>query len=72
MSTITPAIAGQTAQYRYNYPSTATNNVFFELWTLRNPNAFVLPIPGFVRVGLTRVDVFFILFQAAGLLLGAQ
>lgn len=68
MSTITPAVAGQTAQYRYNYPSTATNNVFLELWTLRNPNAFVLPIPGFVPVGLTRVDVFFILFQGAGVL----
>jgi hypothetical protein len=68
MSTITPAVAGQTAQYRYNYPSTATNNLYLELLTLRNPNAFSLPIPGFVPVGLTRVDVFFVLFQAAGLL----
>ncbi len=68
MTTVTPAVAGQTAQYRYSYPATATNNVYLELWTLRNPNAFSLPIPGFVPVGLTRVDVFFVLFQAAGLL----
>ncbi|MCU0866124.1 MAG: SUMF1/EgtB/PvdO family nonheme iron enzyme [Planctomycetes bacterium] len=68
MSTITPAVAGQTAQYRYNYPSTATNNVFLELWTRRNPNAFVLPIPGFVSVGLMRVDVFYVLLQGGGVL----
>lgn len=68
MTTVTPAVAGQTAQYRYNYPATATNNVYLELWTLRSPNAFSLPIPGFVPVGLTRVDVFFVLLQAAGLL----
>lgn len=71
MTTVTYAIAGQTAQYRYNYPTTGSNNVYLELWTLRNPNAFVLPIPGFVPVGLTRVDVFFILLQSAGVLGGS-
>lgn len=68
MSTVTPAAVGQTAKYRYHYPPTARNNVYLELWTLRSPNALLLPIPGFVAAGLTRVDVFSILLQTAGVL----
>jgi formylglycine-generating enzyme required for sulfatase activity len=68
MSTLAAAVAGQVAQYRYNYPSTATNHLYFELWTRRNSSAFVLPISGFVPAGLTRVDVLSILWQGAGVL----
>jgi formylglycine-generating enzyme required for sulfatase activity len=68
MATLTPAVAGQTAQYRYSYPPSGVGNIFHEVWTLRNPSAFLLPIPGFVPVGLTRVDVFFILLLNAGVL----
>lgn len=68
MSTVTPAAVGQTAQYRYNYPATASNNLYLELWTPRSPNALLLPIPGLVASGLTRVDVFSILLQTGGVL----
>ncbi|MBL8726040.1 MAG: formylglycine-generating enzyme family protein [Planctomycetes bacterium] len=68
MSTVTPAVMGQTAQYRYSFPATAVNNPYFELWTLRNPNAFPLQVPGIVSVGLTRVDLFFVLAQNFGVL----
>jgi formylglycine-generating enzyme required for sulfatase activity/PKD repeat protein len=68
MSTISSAVAGQTAQYRYNYPGTAIGNLYLELWTLRNPISFYLPISGFTVVGLTRIDVFNILLQNGGVL----
>ena len=68
MSTISSAVAGQTAQYRYNYPGTAIGNLYLEMWTLRNPISFYLPISGFTVVGLTRIDVFNILLQNGGVL----
>jgi formylglycine-generating enzyme required for sulfatase activity len=64
MSTVTPALVGRTAQYRYSYPSSAEQNLSLELWTLHDPGAFSLSLPGFAPAGLTRVDPSSIFLQS--------
>jgi formylglycine-generating enzyme required for sulfatase activity len=71
MTTITPALVGRTAQYRYRYPAAAAQNLCMELWTLHDPSASVLQLPGFVPVGLTRVDPTAIFLQSVAFLDGS-
>jgi formylglycine-generating enzyme required for sulfatase activity len=69
MTTVSPAVVGQTAQFRYDYPSSAANLHF--CWTLVTPRqvaAFAVPIPGVTSIGLCRVDLFNVLLDPAQLL----
>ncbi|MGA0058739.1 MAG: SUMF1/EgtB/PvdO family nonheme iron enzyme [Planctomycetota bacterium] len=68
MTTISPALVGRTAQYRYSYPPSASQNLCVELWTLPHPNASALSLPDFVPVGLTRVDLSSIFLQSVAFL----
>jgi formylglycine-generating enzyme required for sulfatase activity len=72
MTTVAPAVVGQTAQFRYDYPGSAANLHF--CWTLvtpRQPAAFAVPIPGFPSIGLCRVDLFNVLLDPAQFLDGS-
>ena len=68
MSTLSPALVGRSAQYRYSYPASAAQNLCMELWTLHEPNAAALTLPGFAPVGLSRVDLSTIFLQRVSVL----
>jgi formylglycine-generating enzyme required for sulfatase activity len=68
MSVVTPPQVGNTATFRFDYPLAAAGHWYFHLLTLHEPNFYPVPIPGFVSLGSSRIDLFNIRRDSSGLL----
>lgn len=68
MSIVAAPRVGQSAQFRYSYPDTAAGSLAWRFLTPRFVGSLPVTLPGFVRVGESRVDLSNVLIDSFTLL----
>lgn len=68
MSTVAAPRIGQTSLFRYSYPSTAVGSLAWRFVSPRFVGALPITLPGFVRVGQSRIDIANLLIDSLAVL----
>jgi formylglycine-generating enzyme required for sulfatase activity len=70
MAVVTPPQVGSTAVFRFDYPPSAAGHFFYHQLTAHESGTYLVPIPGFTSLGVSRVDLFSPFLQPTGWLNG--